>query len=95
MIFSSGRAPFGDTDSASKFEIFNNITQRNLSLPYSMSSSMKALVRQLLDKDPAKRIKWTRVKSSEWCADVSWEDFISCRVRAPWLPVSSPAADSR
>lgn len=84
-----GRAPFGDTDHMSKFEIFNNINEKQPSIPLLMSSSLSNLIRGLLQKEPEKRSDWNAVKSSAWVSDVDWTALAELKIQPPWIP---PAA---
>ena len=56
----------------SKFEIFNNISEKAVSLPFLMSGSLKALVRGLLIKDDKKRFDFEQVSKSKWLKEVSF-----------------------
>jgi serine/threonine protein kinase len=84
-----GNAPFGDTDRMSKFEIFNNINEKQPSIPLLMSSSLSNLIRGLLQKEPEKRSDWNAVKSSAWVSDVNWTALAELKIQPPWIP---PAA---
>lgn len=87
----TGKAPFGDTDSSSKFEVFNNINQKPPNLPMrSCSSQLRVLLRGLLDKDPKKRFAWADVKRSDWLREVSWTDLLNRAVTPPWQPALKP-----
>lgn len=92
----AGRAPFGDTDTMSKFEIFNNINSKAVSIPYSYSTNrpLKSMIKGLLDKDPDKRFNWTTIKTCSWCNDVVWEDFMKFKVCPPWIPKYSSLPDT-
>ncbi len=72
-----GTATFGDTESLSKFEIFNNILHKNVSFPLSMSSDLKLVLRGgvlfglcrlicigLLDKNQMERFSWPQLERS-------------------------------
>lgn len=71
MEMVTGEAPFGDSDSLSKFEIFNNITEKRITYPLLMSSSLKTLLKGLLEKDPDKRFSWQQISLSTWIEHVS------------------------
>jgi serine/threonine protein kinase len=66
----AGKAPFGDSENMSKFEIFNNINGKSVSFPLSSSLDAKSLIGGLLIKDPSQRFTWKDIKSSPWFADV-------------------------
>lgn len=82
----TGNPPFGDIETHSKFEVFNNINEKSPSLGMSMSGPLKKLCKGLLEKDAPKRYNWIQVQSCEWCKDVNWDDLLSKRVGVPWLP---------
>eukprot|EP01038_Epipyxis_sp_PR26KG_P010546 gene10546-14168_t len=86
MEMITGSAPFGDSDSMSKFEIFNNINEKSVRYPLSMTISLKTLIKGLLDKDPKTRYNWLSIKESTWVEDVNWDDFLSCSILPPWVP---------
>jgi serine/threonine protein kinase len=66
----AGKAPFGDSENMSKFEIFNNINGKSVSFPLSSTADAKSLIGGLLIKDPLQRYTWKDIKSSPWFADV-------------------------
>lgn len=66
----TGKAPFGDSENMSKFEIFNNINGKSVSFPLSSSSEAKDLIGGLLHKDPLQRFTWKDIKTSLWFSDV-------------------------
>lgn len=70
MEMVTGEAPFGDSDSLSKFEIFNNITEKKVNYPMLMSSSLKKLLKGLLEKNPDKRYSWQQISLSTWTEQV-------------------------
>ena len=82
----TGNAPFGDTDNTSKFEIFTNITEKSPFLTMTMSKSSKQLILGLLNKNQKQRWDWDNVKSSDFCADVDWDDVASKSIAPPWIP---------
>ena len=55
----------------SKFEIFNNINGKNVSLPMSSSAALKTLIKGLLNKNPNERMNWGQVQRCDWVAEVS------------------------
>jgi len=85
-----GSAPFGDSDRMSKFEIFNNINNRSVSLPLSMNSALAELIRGLLHKNPVKRSSWKEVKSSSWVNDIDWNALYEKKIAPPWRPPMTP-----
>lgn len=87
----TGKPPFGDTDSSSKFEVFNNTNHKPPNLPMgSCTSQLRNLLRGLLEKDPAKRFAWADVKRDAWLKDVSWTDLLNKAVTPPWVPQLKP-----
>ena len=84
-----GYAPFGDTDKMSKFEIFNNINNRNINLPLTMNNHLSNLIHGLLQKDPFKRSNWTQVKDSQWLLDIDWQALYDRKIIPPWIPILS------
>lgn len=91
----TGQAPFGDTETMSKFEVFNNINSKSVSFPMSVSSNVKSLVQGLLIKEPLKRFGWKAVAASPWLAEINWDDVLHKRIIAPWVPKLSGPGDSR
>jgi hypothetical protein len=54
-----------------------------------MSSDLIDLLKQLLHKDPAKRItrgKTDIVKNHPWCKGVNWDDVLNKRMKPPHMP---------
>lgn len=86
MEMVTGKAPFGDTDHMTKFEIFNNIEEKLIIYPFSMSSNLKKLLNGLLNRDPRQRFNWTQVMSCAWLADISWSNLNMRSYRPPWIP---------
>lgn len=72
-----GDAPFGNSENMSKFEIFNNISEKAVRLPFLMSGSLKALVRGLLEKNDKKRFDFEQVAKSSWIKEVQYV-LLSC-----------------
>ena len=67
----TGNAPFGDSDHMNKFEIFNNITEKAVSLPLFMAPALKVLLKGLLNKNQAERWTYVQIEEAAWCQDVS------------------------
>lgn len=84
----TSKAPFGDTEHVSKFEIFNNINAKNVSLPLFASKALKTVIRNLLEKDPSRRWNWYHISTCEWLKSnaYTFDDFLSCRISPPWVP---------
>ena len=90
----AGKAPFGDTDKMSKFEIFNNINAKNPSVPFFTNKQLKSLINGLLVKDPNSRMNWKHVQSHPWLTDVSWDDFMNLKIIPPWKPLNNKAPNT-
>lgn len=90
----SGQAPFGDSDNANKFEIFNNITEKSPSLSLSWNSNLKNIIRGLLNKKPTERYRWEDISSSQWLKDIVWDDFRNKKILPPWIPTETKEAGS-
>lgn len=92
----TGNAPFGDTETSSKFAVFNNINEKSPALGMQMGGACKKLCKGLLDKDPAKRFTFTHVVASDWCKGVDWNDMLGKQVSPPWLPTltKEPTTDN-
>jgi len=71
----TGEAPFGDSDTLSKFEIFTNILEAPIRLPWLMKSTLKTLLYGLLDKTPKTRFGWNEIRYSPWLQQVSYNEF--------------------
>jgi len=95
MEMVTGEAPFGDSDSLSKFEIFNNITEKTVTFPLFMSSSLKQLLKGLLDKNPVKRFAWQQINLSSWTEHVKWADVEAQLIIPPWIPPLSGREDTQ
>ena len=95
VMESIGIAPFGDTDSMSKFEIFNNINQKNPKFSLFSNSQIIEIINGLLEKNPQHRSNWHRVKESSWLADVNWNEFEKMQVIPPWIPQTTSIMDTK
>lgn len=67
----TGHAPFGDSDDCTRFEIFNNITERTVRLPIYYSGAVRGLVKGLLQKNQDQRMDSIQVVQTSWLKDVS------------------------
>jgi len=81
-----GKAPFGSTDNKNKFEVFNNITEKPVSIPVAVSYGLAGMLRGLLDKDPRKRFSWDEVRTSSWLQAVDWDLVEGRKIVPPWIP---------
>ena len=84
----AGRAPFGDSEHMSKFEIFNRINAGKFSFPKNVSPHARTLIKGLLTVNPGARFKWENVKSHPWFEEVDWEKTLNCEAVPPWVPPS-------
>mmetsp|Transcript_20639 Transcript_20639/g.29553 ORF Transcript_20639/g.29553 Transcript_20639/m.29553 type:complete len:375 (-) Transcript_20639:452-1576(-) len=89
MEMVTGDCPFGDSETMTKFEIFNNINNKVVRYPLSMSMALKSLLKGLLDKNPDQRMSWLQVKSCAWCKLVVWDDLLKRSIQPPWVPAIS------
>jgi len=90
----TGEAPFGDSDTLSKFEIFTNITERTVRFPLLMNISLKTLLKGLLEKDANARFRWKDVQLSPWLSSIQWNDVDSKRLLPPWIPTAIQEAST-
>lgn len=88
----TGNAPFGDSDTCSKFEIFNNINHSSPPYPLTMNSSVKNIIKGLLNKDPKNRFDFKAICASPWVADINWDHFLMKKVAPPWVPTITKSA---
>jgi len=81
-----GKAPFGDIDVMSKFDIFNRIIAGKVSYPRVVPKPLKLLLQGLLKTDPAQRFRWSDVRASSWFEGIDWDDALNKRLKPPWEP---------
>lgn len=67
----AGEAPFGNSESMTKFEIFNRISESPVRLPLMMSRHCKALIKGLLEKKEDRRFGFDELAQSPWLKEVS------------------------
>ena len=84
-----GFVPFGDEDD-DPIVIYEKILEHRLDfkgLPYK-SNYFKALVTQLLNKNPAARTcgGFTYLKSNAWFGNFNWDRLMSRQLRTPYTP---------
>ena len=72
-----GEAPFGNTESMSRYEVFNRITEKSPPYPFFMSFNLKSLIKGLLEKDSTKRWAYDQVAACPWMKDVSIDPWCS------------------
>jgi serine/threonine protein kinase len=81
MLF--GKAPFCYKN---RKKLYDAILNEAPELPRKVSDSAKDLLRQLLEKDPTKRMDFKSLKEHSWFGDFNWGDLESKRMSAPWVP---------
>lgn len=85
----TGKAPFGDTDKVSKFEIFNNVNAGRVTYPGHLSKALKEFIRGCLCSDPAQRFSWEQASSHVFTSSIDWEALHELRICPPWVPGKS------
>ena len=74
--------------SSNREQLFNNIQRGKLKVPKHLSVESKTLIKQLLHRDPTKRLgagpgDSEEIKSHEFFRDVNWEAYLQKQVKAP------------
>lgn len=82
----TGKPPFGDSSSRTKFEILNSISAGRVSYPARLSASARRLLQGLLESDVEKRFGWEQLQRSEWMQDMDWSAVANKRLVPPWIP---------
>ena len=82
----TGKAPFGDSEQLTKFEIFTNISSGKVGYPMSMSSELSKLLKGLLNNDPSERFEFANVKTSSFMEEISWSQLVNLKIDPPWVP---------
>jgi serum/glucocorticoid-regulated kinase 2 len=71
-------------------QLFEKIKFVNPSYPYFVSTSVRRLLEQLLEKNPEKRLGTKEgaieIKKHPWFAGINWNDFLEKKVPAPLRP---------
>ena len=71
-------------------QLFEKIKHVNPSYPYFLSTSVRRLLEQLLEKNPEKRlgnkVGAAEIKKHPWFAGINWNDFLEKKVPAPLKP---------
>ena len=77
----SGTTPFYGNDLRT---LYNNITKKRLLFPEFFSDKLKNLLKQLLEKDPKKRIGITEdIKKHEFFNGIEWNELEFKRIKPP------------
>lgn len=91
----AGKHPFGNPG-MTKHEVFIRITSGRSSPPLSLSSNARSLLAGMLSLDYKARLKSAEaIKRHPFFAGVPWLAVAERRVRPPWTPALSSAADTR
>jgi protein-serine/threonine kinase len=74
--------------SSSREQLFNNIQRGKLKLPGGLSPDAKNLIKQLLQRDPSKRLGASKkdaeeVKNDPFFKDVDWNAYLNKQVKPP------------
>ena len=81
-----GEYPFGNNKEATPIDIYNEIQNKQLSFQ-NCDLKLKALFEGLLNKNPTERISsLTHIKQLECMVDISFDDVLSFKTRAPFIP---------
>jgi protein kinase X len=91
----SGSPPFTTRRNDSHFELYNRILSGKIYWPRYMQSSLKDLLRQMLQPDPAKRLSDpVAIKKHAWFEHVDWDAVPLRQVAAPHVPRLACAGDT-
>jgi len=85
----AGEAPFGNSESMNKFEIFNKISESPPSLPLLMGVSVKSLIKGLLNKSENLRYTYDIIVQSSWLKKFPWDELERRRIKPPFIPTIS------
>jgi serum/glucocorticoid-regulated kinase 2 len=71
-------------------QLFEKIKFVNPSYPYYLSTSVRRLLEQLLEKNPEKRLGTkdgsAEIKKHPWFSGINWHDFLEKKIPAPLQP---------
>ncbi|KAA0168108.1 hypothetical protein FNF27_02330 [Cafeteria roenbergensis] len=91
----AGSHPFGGPE-MTKHEVFIKITHGRSHPPMRLSAEARSLLALLLTVDYKARLKTAAaIKQHPWFAGVPWEAIAERRVKPPWAPSLSGAADCK
>lgn len=83
----SGSPPFTSQKNESHFELYNRILSGKIYWPRYMQSTLKDLLRSMLQCDPGKRLsEVSAIKQHVWFENVNWESVPQRQVPAPFIP---------
>jgi hypothetical protein len=74
-----------------KFEIFINISEKAVSIPFSTSFAFKSLIKGLLEKKDDKRFAYDDIEKHAWLKGVNWDDLDNRYIIPPWIPTADTA----
>ena len=81
-----GEYPFGFSKETTPIDIYNEIQNKQLSFQ-NCDLKLKVLFEGLLNKNPTERISsLTHIKQLECMGDISFDDVLSFKTRAPFIP---------
>jgi len=85
----TGNPPFYTEDHEKMFDF---IEKQELCIPSSFSPEVTDLLKNLLNKNPEHRLKWTvSIRKHPWFASIDWDKLEARKLRPPFIPnVSSP-----
>ena len=83
--FLCGKLPFGE-DVEDPVEFYNILANQALTFPpYIQDEIFKDLVKQLLEKDPNKRLsQYSKIRNHKYFKDFDWEKLLSLSLPAPY-----------
>lgn len=94
----TGDAPF-KSDSEDPLDSYRKILSGKFHIPSYVSSSAAALITDLLQVDPMRRLGYQSadgeaIKSHPWFRTVDWEKMENQKCRAPFIPRLASALDT-
>jgi len=80
-------------------EMYNKIKEAPLRFPSSVSAPFRALIVQLLDRNPVTRLGSSEadiedIKKHEFFAEIDWEKLLNKEIDPPYKPEIKSAADT-
>ncbi|KAG4058957.1 hypothetical protein PC123_g6092 [Phytophthora cactorum] len=90
-----GSPPFTSRKNESHFELYNRILSGKIYWPRFMQSTLKDLLRSMLQCDPSKRLSEVdTIKQHAWFENVDWDAVPLRQVTAPFVPTLACAGDT-
>ncbi|KAG7388549.1 Endoplasmic reticulum mannosyl-oligosaccharide 1,2-alpha-mannosidase [Phytophthora pseudosyringae] len=91
----SGSPPFTSRKNESHFELYNRILSGKIYWPRYLQSTLKDLLRGMLQCDPGKRLsEASTIKQHAWFENVDWDAVPLRQVAAPYVPTLACAGDT-